>query len=66
MFVKLRQIFQKFYSFVKIMSRDFSKIKKSGCGTVSKQKRTFAQNFRKIVGRIKVIVKVGEKVLLKL
>ncbi len=39
-----------FISFVKIMSRDFSKIKKCDCGTVSKQKRILAQNFRKIVG----------------
>ncbi len=37
----------------------------SKCGTVSKQERIFAQNFRKIVGWIKVIVKVGEKILLK-
>ncbi len=49
------------------MSRDFSKIKKkSCCETVSKQKRIFVQNFRKIVGLIKVIVKVEEKILLKL
>ncbi len=32
------------------MTRDFSKIKKSGCAIVSKQKRIFAQNFGKIVG----------------
>ncbi len=38
------------------MSLDFSEIKKSGCGAVSKQKRIFAQNFRKMVGWIKVIV----------
>ncbi len=48
-------------SFVKIVSRDFSKI----CGTVSKQKRISVQNFRKIVRLIKVIVKVGEKILSK-
>ncbi len=48
------------------MSRDFSEIKKkSGCRTVSKQKRIFAQNFMKIVRWFKVIVKVGEKILLK-
>ncbi len=32
------------------MSRDFSKIKKSCCGTVVKQKGIFGQNCRKIVG----------------
>ncbi len=47
------------------MPRDFSKIKKSGCGTVSKQKRIFAKNFRKIVGWMKVIVKVEHKISLK-
>ncbi len=47
------------------MSRDFSE-KKTRSWNVSKQKRIFAKNFRKIVGRIKVIVKVEEKILLKL
>ncbi len=39
--------------------------KKSGYGTASKEKRIFAPNFRKIVGWIKAIVKVREKILLK-
>ncbi len=43
------------------MWHDFSKIKKkSGRTTLSKQKRIFAQNFRKIVVWIKVTVKMGE------
>ncbi len=48
------------------MSLDFSKRRKSCCGTASKQKRIFAQNFRKIVRLIKVIMKVNDKILLKL
>ncbi len=32
------------------MSLDFNKIKINGCGTESKEKIIFAQNFRKIVG----------------
>ncbi len=40
-------------------------LKKSGCGTVSQQKGIFAQSFKKIVGGVKVMVKVGEKILLK-
>ncbi len=47
------------------MSRDFSKIKKRAVWNSVETKRIFAQNFRKIVGWIKVIVKEGEKVLLK-
>ncbi len=47
------------------MPRGFRKIKNSGCGTALKQKRISAQNFRKIAGWIKVIVKVEEKILLK-
>ncbi len=48
------------------MSRDFRKIKKrGGRGTVSKQRKIFAQNFRKIVGWIKVIVKMEVKPLFK-
>ncbi len=44
-----------------LMSLDFNKIKKSGCGTVSKQKRIFAKNFRKIVGDLKKIWKWRRK-----
>ncbi len=49
-FAKLHQIFRKLKSFVKIIRRDFSKVKKKNSpGIVSKQKKIFAQNFRKIV-----------------
>ncbi len=47
------------------MSRDFSKIKKKWSWNCSEAKKNFAKSFRKIVGRIKVIVKVEEKILLK-
>ncbi len=48
------------------MSLDFVRfLTKWLCNRV-KQKTIFAQNFRKIAGWIKVIVKVGERILLKL
>ncbi len=48
------------------MSCDFSEIKKSVNGIVSKQKRIFIQNFRKTVWWTKVIIgKVDETILLK-
>ncbi len=51
MFVKQHQFFENFISFVKIMSPDFSKIKKEKVGQLCrKKKRIFVQNFRKIAG----------------